>query len=487
MTIRLGVTDMIGAFGATYRAIDIRCAAVKRAEVWVNVYTVIRLTYEKPEFVERRLGQLSAVHGDVRTNSFCIALDQRSFSEWDNIRGEFTNNKLRVGDIEVAFQQPIEVDISRTQAYLQTDYSAIRPFDSCKWPVAQFCIHPYAIPAIADDPVVFEMARLGYSDPYDAVNLLCELNVQSNQSQGSQLYLSLPAFALISGFRILPREKRVYMEIKRHRKLKLVKGVILFRGRDHRNAEPWKHRLPIEHFSDEPTDHHIVTATGSVALPEVGQEDWGEAQILHPNLGQLHNDSSSVRHLTPPAQRNILFEALKFFCPEAELNVLTVRPFDKSGPKLKVSAGFELRVAWLLGLLGLSTIVLGEYEHIVAPNTGVRRGSVDVLAASQREKKLILVACTIGPPKDEDFGNIVTSAQILDREVFADATVRILPLVCTCAPGYQAESANGVPVLDADRLSLALRLVKAGSERDVLSFMENPSFNELKDPVRTGL
>jgi len=32
----------------------------------------------------------------------------------------------------------------------------------------------------------------------------------------------------------------------------------------------------------------------------------------------------------------------------------------------------------------------------------------------------------------------------------------------------------------ADGLDLALRLVKSGRERDVLSFVENPAFNELK-------
>jgi hypothetical protein len=93
----------------------------------------------------------------------------------------------------------------------------------------------------------------------------------------------------------------------------------------------------------------------------------------------------------------------------------------------------------------------------------------------------VLVACTIGPPKDEDFRNLLTTAEILDREVFAEASVRILPLMCTCAPGQEA-TVNGIPVLDADRLAQALRLVKAGREKDVLSFVENPDFHDLNDP-----
>jgi hypothetical protein len=222
-------------------------------------------------------------------------------------------------------------------------------------------------------------------------------------------------------------------------------------------------------------------------LPEVEEDDWAEAQILHPDLGELHSQSHVVRYLIPQAQRNILFEALKFFCSDAELGSLIVRRFENKVPKLKVRAGFELRIAWLLGLLGLSTVILGEYENIIAPETGVHRGSIDILAASQRGKALVLVACTIGSPKDEDFTNIVTMAEILDREVFTDASVHIVPLVCTCAPGYPSRNVNGVPVLDADGLDLALRLVKSGRERDVLSFVENPAFNELRDPDRSQL
>jgi hypothetical protein len=482
---RLSMEQMIKAFGATYRAIDIRAAAIKQGDVWANAYTVIRLTYEEPEEAESRLRQLETSHGAVRTNSFQVLLDHRPFSAWDQLCTELTADKVRVGGIQISFQQPIWVNLSRTLAYLYDDYTAIRPFDSRLWPVAQFPINAYGTPALATDTLVGETTNVGYPDPYEAVNLLCELNLHFNQSQGHQLYLSLPAFALVSAFSISPRRKQVHVEIIRHRALSSLKSAVLFRSPDHQRAKPWKHRLPVD--PEISGDGSLVTAVGSITLPEVEEDDWAEAQILHPDIGELHKQSHVVRYLIPQAQRNILFEALKFFCSDAELRSLIVRPFENKVPKLKVSAGFELRIAWLLGLLGLSTVILGEYENIIAPETGVHRGSIDILAASQRGKALVLVACTIGPPKDEDFTNIVTMAEILDREVFSDASVHIVPLVCTCAPGYPSQNVNGVPVLDADGLDLALRLVKSGRERDVLSFVENPAFNELRDPDRSHL
>ena len=471
---------MIGAFGSTYRTIDLRCVAVKEGSAWKNVYSVIRFSYEEVDVAERRLRGLERVHGAVRTESFRVFLAGLPFSEWVQVRRDLEADRLRVGEFEAVFQQPIWVNLSRTPAFLHSDYSAVRPFDSYQWPVAQYVLHGYGTPALASDVLVGETTRIGYPDPYDAVNLLCELNIRSNQSQGHQLYVSMPVFASISGFRILPRDKKVHVEIKRHSQLGLLKCAVLFRGPDHQLAEPWKYRLPVELEVSE--NGNILTAVGDVPLPQVEGGDLAELQVVHPDLGELCHASNSVRHLIPPAQRNILFEALKFFCPEAELKSLVVRPFDKKAPRLKVSAAFELRIAWLLGLLGLSTIVLGEYEHIVAPTTGVRRGSVDILAVSQRAGRLVLVACTIGAPKDEDFTNLQTTAEILDREVFGEASLRIVPLLCTCAPGFPAQSVSGVPVLDADRLELALRLVNAGREQEVLSFLENTEFHEMRDP-----
>jgi hypothetical protein len=275
----------------------------------------------------------------------------------------------------------------------------------------------------------------------------------------------------------------VCVEIRRHPELGSLKCVVLFRGPDHQKAKPWKYKLPVDLEISGGGD--IGTGIGSLALPDVEDTDLAELQVLHPDLGELCHESNSVRRLVPAAQWNTLLAALKFLCPEAEFRNLGVRPFDKKAPRLKESAAFELRIAWLLGLLGLSTIVLGEYEHVVAPATGLRRGRVDILAASQPDWKLVVVACRIGPPEDEDFTNLQTTAEILGREVFLEASVSIVPLVCSCAPGSPQQSANGVAVLDADRLELALSLVSAGREREALSFVENPSFNDLVDPIQS--
>jgi len=225
----------------------------------------------------------------------------------------------------------------------------------------------------------------------------------------------------------------------------------------------------------------------------VDERDSVDVSLLHPNLGELDAFVNyGIRQLVPPIERNIFFEALKFFCPEAELTLLLGSPHKKEPKKLKPAAAFELHVAWLLGCFGLSTAVLGEYEHIVAPETKVQRGSVDILAASQRHRRLVLVACTIGPPKEDDFTNIVNTTEIVSREALFGAAIRVQPLVCTSVRRFAtSKDIDGgllsLPIIDGDHLELLLRLVKTGRERDFFSFLDSPTHSELREPEQRWL
>jgi len=281
--------------------------------------------------------------------------------------------------------------------------------------------------------------------------------------------------------------------ITKHRSLPPLRGTAVFWGRRIISGEPPKRRAVISEFSDNGGSKERRSGLASVRLVNVGEHDTVEVKLLHPHAGEIHSFySHAVRELVPPPERNILFEALKFFCPESELRLLLGSPHKKKSKRLKPEAAFELHVAWLLGFFGLATAVLGEYEHIVAPETKVRRGSVDILAASQRHRRLVLVACTIGAPKEDDFTNLLNTAEIVAREVFANTGIRVQPLVCTSVRGLPMskdllEGLTGLPILDGDRLELLLKLITAARERDFFSFLDSPSYSPLRDPEESVL
>lgn len=183
-------------------------------------------------------------------------------------------------------------------------------------------------------------------------------------------------------------------------------------------------------------------------------------------------------------KENLLLLALRAFCKDEEFEESLIRPHSKRPPKMSPSAAFELYVDWLLGLFGFSTIMLGEYEHILGRETQVRRASVDILAAGHSQNLLLLiVACTLGTPKQEDFDNLRHAREILLREAFGETFVQILPVVFTTIMGGAKcdylEGRVSIPIMDADRLKELLALMKSGGmDTDFLIFL-----NSLSDPA----
>jgi hypothetical protein len=192
--------------------------------------------------------------------------------------------------------------------------------------------------------------------------------------------------------------------------------------------------------------------------------------------------SSGVAQREPVAESrndNRLLMALRAFCKDEVFENSLVRAHSKRPPKMKPSAAFELYVSWLLGLFGWSTVLLGEYEKIVGDETNVERASVDILATSQSQKLVLLVvACTLGTPKHEDFDNLRHAREILLREYFGETFAQIIPVVFTTVMGGAKydyiEDPVTIAIVDADRLKELFALVKSGGgDTDLLIFLNS--------------
>jgi hypothetical protein len=178
-------------------------------------------------------------------------------------------------------------------------------------------------------------------------------------------------------------------------------------------------------------------------------------------------------------KENRLLLALRAFCKDEEFESSLVRAHSKKPPKMKPSAAFELYVSWLLGLFGWSAILLGEYEKIFGDETNVERTSVDILATSQsQDLVLLIVACTLGPPKQEDFHKLRYAREILLQEVFGETFVQVMPVVFTTTLGGAKydylDGGETIPIVDAAGLKELLTLLKGGgADADLLAFLKS--------------
>jgi hypothetical protein len=419
----------------------------------------------------------------VETKRFRIGIERRPFSEWNQLCQEIVNGVLRIDGLTAKLREP--VNLLEQTGYLRPDSGGLRPFDRVRWPELQLQNGPHVGTEMADEQLARELGALGFADAYEAVNACCEVNVSRGHSHGYDLYLSVPLFATVATLRKLPGENRLQVELKRHVKLTAVNATVVLRGRDFRTGPPAKAWRQVPGFAGIGEASPIESLAGTVELPESDDDDSVEVRLVHPDLGVVETQWHQLRALVPPPERNALLEAVRKFCPDADLERLLTRPHESRSRKLGESAVFELRVTWLLGLFGFSTILLGDYEHLCFPGAEVRRGSADILAASPDGKTLLIVACTLGTPKDEDFGNLLNVREILLREVFAGTDVSVLPVLFTGAAGCGTyrEIETGfryIPVIDIDGTAALLGLLRTGREKRFIEFLSNPALCRLR-------
>ena len=88
MGARLSIRELIDTVGDTYQSINLRTAASRDGDIWLNSMTVIRLTYETPEEARGRQQRVVERYLPVATEHFRILLGVRPFSDWTTVLGE---------------------------------------------------------------------------------------------------------------------------------------------------------------------------------------------------------------------------------------------------------------------------------------------------------------------------------------------------------------------------------------------------------------
>lgn len=482
MSVRISVQKLAEVLGPAFQAVDIRVAATKENGVWTNALGTVRLTRESPSEILDRHKKLEQLHGKVFSEHFRIVCSALPFCEWGSFLHACDEGHLRVGDTTINWTDPVKV--CDQLGYVQPYYHQLRGQDSQNWPSFESCCGRYHQERLGTEELNRELSAIGWSSPNEAINALCEMNTATGTPHAFDFCIGIPVFALVDRLAVRTTDDQLIFRYQYH---KQIKGLnVLGRVKLRTNSvETIRTRLELA-IEEHAAESQIVVASGRATLKVISDEELLELKITHDQLGELYSVQSLAQRLIPEAEQNILYAALRKFCPGLE-NLL-VRPHMHKPKRLKTSSAFELHVSWILSLSGLSPAVLGEYEQLFAEQTGVERASVDILAASAQQNALVVAACTMGTPKEDDFSNLAHACEILRREVFSQTSVIIFPVIFTGAVGQPSYRELGdvfatIPIIDADRLAIVVELLNAHMQRFVLDFIGNPQFCELRSPT----
>ncbi len=484
MSTRLTVAQLVEALGISYQTIDIRFGAMHEKDVWINGIAVLRLSRKSVTDIRTHHASLIERYGHVRTEHFRVELLALPFSEWPEFLNACSAGVLHFGEEVIKWAEPPKIE--EQQGYIQRYQGELRDQERWNWPsFSQWCggNRPQGLQS---DTLVREVAASGWSTPHQAINALCEMNIAFGSPYQHEILLSIPVYVLVENMTVSTADNSVHARCLQHSAISGLNVLGFLKERDRNSMEiPLRRVSLVLNKTGSEEDIGISSCRGEIETAD--RERLIELKVTHAVLGDVMDVQDHLWRLIPEAERNVLLAALRRFCPQADLQNLLVKAYEHNPKRLKTSSAFELHIAWLLSLCGLSAIVLGEYEHLLAEQTGVQRASVDILAGKAKNDFLLVGACTIATPKEEDYTNLAHACEILRREAFPDTRIPVFPVLFTGALGQPPYKQVGdeltyVPIVDADRIEIVLELLECGMERLFFDFLGSPWLCELRSP-----
>jgi hypothetical protein len=465
MSSYLSVDYILSALKGTYRCIEIRNLSINLGEDVCNLATVIRLSGVTAGAAAKAITKHKNAQEPFGDERLQFNYRTSDISFWNDIEHEFKNGELKFGNRKVRLMR--SVSLLDMRGYIESSSFTDRPADwpqyeaSNQWtPVADKLKETQLAQKLRIIPHDEDLRRRLNAHGYQSLKEVCHVFLGSRldvePSYASDVYLSAVVFASIREFSYNPEAKKLLVSYDCHPSLNdrvrifgEVAGTIGTRSR------------PIK-FTLAPAKTRRKKSTSVVSAPvELSNDMAGiNVRLTHDTLGQVHSRGVTPRELIPPADINPLWPILRRFCTTEKFRELLISPPQAKDDRPKEQRWFEQHVGWLLSLHGFSSIVLGPFENLRRVGSPVHLGSLDLIAFHPGHKLLLFGSCTINPPEERDYGNLVNIRAVLLAELPENRSFSTHQAIFTsahrCVTPDHYTGENFVAVFDAGDLSRAV-------------------------------
>lgn len=424
------VSEVAEVFSSSFESIDIRIAAARSADKWINVITSIFLSIESEDETKAKQQQLIEKLPE-NTDMFLIILDSRPFRKLPILFNQIKQGKITVYTSPVQFRETVTVQSREIDpSVLTLDLYHPRYLKEIKdWRLigaeakAQEAKRQDLWP-IVDSQNGFARLR-GFESIY---KLIGETLGIKDFSRGidTDLVIGIPipariASASLSDSSLEVKTKKVF------RLSDLQLNLFVNRGTPTR-AYPevvWREQKLVKQCK-KPKIRRFCYATNSTKLPDLMAYDSIEIELIHRKLPTLDIGKTSI---TVPLQNPVepFSRTLSSFCScdVFKERLLSPEKFKKS------SMVFENAVAWLLSLAGFYVLPLGrDFEKLKIHETGYEVGSVDIVAYRENEY-LLLIDCDTSVPDDKKIRSMITVKEHFKFIQDEHGRPRIVSVICS--------------------------------------------------------
>jgi len=482
MSVQLTVQQVIDEILPTYKAVEIRTAALRVEETWVNLCSVIRCSANGP--AEQRKLLKEAWQSLPSADGTLIHFRNLVFPARTGVTT--IARMLKEGILpfkNISVNLGWTPDQSTFNGYIQSHADP-----ESQWP----CFHSTqnAVSTTQNQELFRKLSLVqhgndlqrhlssrSYNNIAVAVRRFLGLQPQSHFEFISAIWMWLPIFARIEEQTIQGDALRIAYTA--HRKLARVIEVHATRREDRKEQ--------ILHFSqatrESGDEYHQYEVSAEVGDVEINTAI--DLQLVHTSLGAIESGTHFKRDLAHRVRVNPVWTLLKRFCPTDELRKLLVNPngFPNDNKVGTSQRQFEAHIAWLLTCFGFQTIWLGQYEDLKVQGGKAKLASLDLLAYHHDAGRLVLGACTTAAPKESDYTNLVdVRARLLDELPDSErpGTDMVLFTAAAGSPATWAVSSGSedligdhVRILNAADLREAIAALEAGDVAWLLNTLGN--------------
>jgi hypothetical protein len=460
------VEQVLEATLPTFQSVDVRTLSFSLDGGLCNLVTTIGFNAEPASILEQDLQASVRPEAEFGDNRLQFRFKVVPTSNWSQLLEEFKRGVVDYHGESVNMMA--EREISTSTGYLGT-FNSFNRFS--QWPV--FESHVALRPAQHNDDAVRRIARAqhdldlrrnlsahGHHSLKTVCQALFQLGSDRELAYESGIYIAIPVFAAVRQLRFNPAEQRLSAKVECHPHLQpnvrvFGDAALLPRG---------EYRLQFsapELWGDE---GWVASAQCDAHEGIAGVNVW----LSHRELGSVTSKITSLKDIVPPIELNPLWQLLQVFCPSETFGQLLTAPPKGNDKRHKEQRTFEQYVGWLLAIHGFSVVVLGEFETLRAQGSSVQQGSLDILAYHAGRKKVLLGSCTLAPPEERDYGNLVNLRSHLNSycgAVTFDIELAIFTTAAECVPpSHYAGSGSDIVVFDRRDLKNAVQALNEGGE-----------------------
>ena len=375
-----------------FHSIDIRTFAHKSTGVWNSIFTIIRFRRETVDELRKEHIELIKKCGSlVETENFKVGVFDFPLESWDKIQQDLSRKFLCLTksfainfDKEITFNHKVHLPYFKNENYIYDEWKC-------------FLFHnesnTFQKPNYHDllKNETFENDFSHFDDYLSAIFQYNKYDFQHNPWVNT----FIPVFFKIE--EISFEHDCVNLTYSAYDQKDIRVALNFYQARDYRTQDKFidKKSTELKENKNSKLIHDKITM-------EVNTKDIGntfDLLVIKNNKVLLENKDGKIEDYWKKRTEfiNPIYYAFEQFVKFEELEQMLLQFKSK---KLKNDSDvFERGISWLLSLLGIPNIILGEYERL---GNGHDQTSTDILASFETDT-IFLINVTIGLPQQSDF------------------------------------------------------------------------------------